>query len=90
MPRSLPSGPITADQPTPPVCRASEVNDPPDSATQELCPLQEWGCTTVLRQPSWQVLSSHSISDGEVEYCKCSCNAIERATGAGVWRMLVR
>jgi hypothetical protein len=57
-------------------CGAAEMNGPPDFGTQELCPLQEWGCTAALRQPFWHLLSSHSTSDGEAEYCKCGCNAI--------------
>lgn len=77
MPHSLTPSPIATDQAAPPGARgAAEVNGPPDFGTQELCPLQEWGCTAALRQPSWHLLSSHSTSDGEVEYCKCSCNAI--------------
>ncbi|MEU9366887.1 hypothetical protein [Streptomyces avermitilis] len=77
MPPSLTPGPITADQPAPPAVRGTaETNGPPGLGAQELCPLQEWGCTAALRQPSWHLLSSHSTSDGEIEYCQCSCNAI--------------
>jgi hypothetical protein len=42
----------------------------------EECPLLEWGCTAAAGTPAWRLLSVHSTSGGEVEYCRCSCNAI--------------
>ncbi|MDT0570016.1 hypothetical protein RM704_21510 [Streptomyces sp. DSM 3412] len=41
-----------------------------------MCPLKDWGCPAAQRQPSWRLLSSHSTSAGEVEYCRCTCDAL--------------
>ncbi|MGY3205417.1 hypothetical protein ACVW19_005932 [Streptomyces sp. TE5632] len=69
MPHSPAPDPITAD-------RSAEVNNPPEPADQGSCPLKDWGCAAGLSRPSWHLLSGHRTSDGEVEYCKCSCDAI--------------
>ena len=42
---------------------------------QDRCPLQEWGCTAAVPRPTWHLLSQHPTSDGDIEYCQCSCNA---------------
>lgn len=44
--------------------------------TQDHCPFREWGCTASASRPTWQLLSHHPTSDGDIEYCKCSCNAV--------------
>ncbi|MGK5729164.1 hypothetical protein [Streptomyces sp. URMC 124] len=43
---------------------------------QDACPLSSWGCPAAQRQPFWRLLSAHSTSEGEVEYCRCSCDAL--------------
>ncbi|MFV2117553.1 hypothetical protein ACE14D_03545 [Streptomyces sp. Act-28] len=40
------------------------------------CPLREWGCTATTVRPTWRLLSRHSTSDGDIEYCECSCDAV--------------
>ncbi|MCS0639768.1 hypothetical protein NX801_29855 [Streptomyces sp. LP05-1] len=48
----------------------------PEGPSQDSCPLRDWGCVSGVRRPSWQLLSSHRTSEGEVEYCRCSCAAL--------------
>lgn len=56
---------------------------PPPSPTpadraeaRDRCPLLEWGCTATGSRPTWQLLSRHPTSDGDLEYCACSCDAV--------------
>lgn len=77
MSHTLPSSPIPADEPesrTHPVTSAGELEDP--ARQEDCCPLRAWGCTASIDGPTWRLLSSHSTSGGEVEYCKCDCDAI--------------
>lgn len=80
MPNSLPPGPITADHPARPrIGRpqpADTPHDPSRASSQEACPLRDWGCAATLRAPSWRLVSSHSTSEGDVEYCRCTCGAL--------------
>lgn len=74
-----PAQPGLADQPAlpaPPQRRGAEAGGPEGAAAQERCPLRAWGCAATTRRPTWRLLSAHPTSDGEVEYCKCTCNAI--------------
>ncbi|GAA3311652.1 hypothetical protein GCM10020295_81810 [Streptomyces cinereospinus] len=77
MSNTLPSNPVSAEKPAPP-CRSATgvVDDPALRPAREECPLLDWGCTATVNTPAWRLLSVHSTSSGEVEYCTCSCNAI--------------
>ncbi|GAA2254167.1 hypothetical protein GCM10010145_22710 [Streptomyces ruber] len=55
---------------------AAGADGPEGPAPQERCPLRAWGCTASTYRPTWRLLSAHPASDGEVEYCKCTCDAI--------------
>ncbi|GAA0904162.1 MULTISPECIES: hypothetical protein [Streptomyces violaceusniger group] len=73
----LPSGPTPADEPefrTRPDAGVGDLEDP--ARQEECCPLRAWGCTASADGSTWRLLSAHSTSCGEVEYCKCDCNAI--------------
>ncbi|WP_055524433.1 hypothetical protein [Streptomyces graminilatus] len=80
MPRYLPPDTTTAEQPARPPAdrpqRGDEANGSSHSSSQDVCPLRDWGCLTALRHPSWQLLSSHSTSEGDIEYCRCTCDAL--------------
>ncbi|MFF4604884.1 hypothetical protein ACFY12_19400 [Streptomyces sp. NPDC001339] len=81
MPHSLPPGPITADRSAAPRAHhiaevSHEVSPPEGSPPQDGCPLREWGCAAALLRPTWRLLSSHRTTGGDVEYCKCSCDAV--------------
>ncbi|MFI2782711.1 hypothetical protein [Streptomyces sp. ALB3] len=39
------------------------------------CPLRSRGCAATLPEPSWRLESTHLTSQGEIEYCRCSCGA---------------
>jgi hypothetical protein len=52
------------------------VNGSSSTSWQHTCPLKERGCLAAQRQPSWQLLSSHSTPAGDVEYCRCTCDAL--------------
>ncbi|GHE14728.1 hypothetical protein GCM10010339_86630 [Streptomyces alanosinicus] len=77
MSHTLPFSPIPADEPesgTRPDAGAGGLED--SARQEECCPLRAWGCTASIDGPRWRLLSAHSTSCGEVEYCKCDCNAI--------------
>ncbi|WP_148071483.1 hypothetical protein [Streptomyces sp. I6] len=42
---------------------------------RDVCPLRNRGCSATLPQPSWRLESTHLTSQGEIEYCRCSCGA---------------
>jgi hypothetical protein len=77
MSHTLPSSPISADEPDSRARPDTGTDDLEDRARQEeCCPLRAWGCTAAHDGPRWRLLSLHSTSYGEVEYCKCDCDAI--------------
>lgn len=76
MPNTLPSGPVSAETAQPPLQSDAGASDTAVPPTAERCPLLTWGCTSSTGTPTWRLLSAHSTSNGEVEYCKCSCDAI--------------
>ncbi|ARP73362.1 hypothetical protein LK07_30265 [Streptomyces pluripotens] len=77
MPHSLPPGPTAADRSAPPRAhRSTGTGDPDGPPAGDCCPLREWGCTAALPRPTWRLLSSHRTSGGDLEYCKCSCDAV--------------
>lgn len=52
------------------------VTSPSSAPLQDECPLAAWGCRADVRQPVWQLVSSHATSGGRVEYCRCRCAAL--------------
>jgi hypothetical protein len=76
MPNPLPSGPDSAEEPRHRLRPGRGTGDPALQPTAGRCPLQAWGCTASTGTPTWRLLSVHATSNGEVEYCECSCNAI--------------
>lgn len=76
MPNTLPSSLVSAETSQPSLRSGAGTSDTTVPPTAERCPLRAWGCTSSTGTPTWRLLSAHSTSDGEVEYCKCSCNAI--------------
>ncbi|KOT33979.1 hypothetical protein ADK41_26940 [Streptomyces caelestis] len=76
MPNTLPSSPVSAEESEPPLRSGTGTGDTTLPPTAERCPLLAWGCTSTTSTPTWRLLSAHSTSNGEVEYCKCSCNAV--------------
>ncbi|GAA2424890.1 hypothetical protein GCM10010421_09390 [Streptomyces glaucus] len=76
MPNTLPSSPVSAETSRPPLRSGAGTSDTAAPPAAERCPLRTWGCTSSTGTPTWRLLSAHSTSNGEVEYCKCSCNAI--------------
>lgn len=76
MPNTLPSSPVSAEESEPPLRSGTGAGDAALPPTAERCPLLAWGCTSSTETPTWRLLSAHSTSNGEVEYCKCSCNAV--------------
>ncbi|GAA2431878.1 hypothetical protein [Streptomyces macrosporus] len=75
MAHSPPPLPTTADRPGLPRRPAGPAGSS-QATWQDACPLREWGCAAALRRPSWRLLSGHTTSDGEVEYCRCTCGAL--------------
>lgn len=76
MPNPLPSSPVSAEEPAHPLRPAMRTDGPALHSVREGCPLLAWGCRATADTPTWELLSAHSTSSGEVEYCKCSCDAI--------------
>ncbi|MDQ1035361.1 hypothetical protein QFZ75_001777 [Streptomyces sp. V3I8] len=52
------------------------MNSLSSTLSQDMYALSDWSCLATQRQPSWQLLSSHSASAGAVEYCRCTCDAL--------------
>ena len=86
MPNSLQRA-ITADQPARPADgrskRTNDVNGLSGTSSQDTCPLKDRGCLAAQRQPSRQLLTSHSTSAGEVEYSRFRPGVPVRPTARG-------
>ncbi|MFJ6441946.1 hypothetical protein [Streptomyces sp. NPDC091649] len=55
--------------------RKPPYTDRDASPAREVCPLRNRGCAATLTQPCWRLESTHLTSQGEIEYCRCSCGA---------------
>ncbi|WP_405773946.1 hypothetical protein [Streptomyces sp. NBC_00859] len=80
MTKLCPSNPITDERahgPGPAPAGPSPCGGSPQGpSSQEVCPLTPWGCRAALRDPEWQLVSHHLTSDGEIDYCRCACDAM--------------
>lgn len=76
MPNTPRFSPVSAEKPEPPLRPGAGTGHTVLPPAAEGCPLLAWGCTSSTGTPTWRLLSAHSTSNGEVEYCKCSCNAV--------------
>ncbi|MFC9288470.1 hypothetical protein [Streptomyces sp. NPDC057052] len=76
MPNTPRSGPVSAERSEPPLRPGAGTGRTALPPAAEGCPLPAWGCTSSTGTPTWRLLSAHSTSNGEVEYCKCSCDAV--------------
>ncbi|MET9533748.1 MULTISPECIES: hypothetical protein [unclassified Streptomyces] len=59
-----------------PTVPSDHGQSPVGSSSQEICPLTQWGCRAALRDPQWRLVSHHTTSDGEIDYCRCVCDAM--------------
>ncbi|GGW52376.1 hypothetical protein FHS32_000125 [Streptomyces albaduncus] len=76
MPNTLPSGPVPAETTRPPIRSDTGTGDTAVPPAAERCPLPAWGRASSTGAPTWRLLSALSTSRGEVESCRCGCDAI--------------